>query len=59
MVNQRAFTMSVAADAPQHEKSDVVEPAIGHAAPVPDTKGGTNYVDVGVNLDAAPPYDAY
>lgn len=51
VLNQRTFTMNIAADAPQTDKP----PAwwnlrSGTRVPITD-KGITNYIDVGVNLD--------
>ncbi len=51
VVNHRAFTMNVAADAPQAKNPMWWNLRSGTRVPVPDTKGGTNYVDVGVNFD--------
>jgi hypothetical protein len=51
VLNQRAFTMNIAADPPQAEKPTWWNLRSGTRVPIPDTKGGTNYVDVGVNLD--------
>lgn len=51
LVNQRAFTMNIAADAPQAKNPMWWNLRSGTRVPVADTKGGTNYVDVGVNLD--------
>jgi hypothetical protein len=51
VVNQRSFIMNIAADAPQTEKPMWWNLRSGTRVPVADTKGGTTYVDVGVNLD--------
>ena len=51
VINQRSFTMNIAADAPQTEKPMWWNLRSGTRVPVADTKGGTTYVDVGVNLD--------
>src|ERR1700676_3373508 len=51
VVNHRAFTMNVAADAPQTKNPMWWTLRSGTRVPVPDTKGGTNYVDVGVTFD--------
>jgi hypothetical protein len=52
VLNQRTFTMNIAADAPQTDKP----PAwwnlrSGTRVPITDSKGITTYIDVGVNLD--------
>jgi hypothetical protein len=51
VINQRAFTMNIAADPPQTEKPMWWNVRSGTRVPVTDTKGATSYVDVGVNLD--------
>jgi hypothetical protein len=51
VINQRAFTMNIAADPPLAEKPMWWNLRSGTRVPVADVKGGTTYVDVGVNLD--------
>lgn len=51
VINQRAFTMNIAADLPLADKPMWWNLRSGTRVPVADTKGVTNYVDVGVNLD--------
>jgi hypothetical protein len=51
VINQRAFTMKIAADAPQAKNPTTWNLRSGTRVPVVDTKGATNYVDVGVNFD--------
>ena len=51
VINQRAFTMKIAADAPQAKNPTTWNLRSGTRVPVGDTKGVTNYVDVGVNFD--------
>jgi hypothetical protein len=51
VLNQRTFTMNIVADTPQAEKPMWWNLRSGTRVPVTDPKGGTNYVDVGVNLD--------
>lgn len=51
LLNQRTFTMNIAADPPQAEKSKEWSLRSGTRLPVPDSKGMITWVDVGVNLD--------
>jgi len=51
VINQRAFTMNIAADPPLAEKPMWWNLRSGTRVPVADPKGGTTYVDIGVNLD--------
>jgi hypothetical protein len=51
VLNQRSFTMNIAADAPQAEKPAWWNLRSGTRVPVYDPKGAMTYVDVGVNLD--------
>ena len=50
-VNQRTFTMNVAADKPEAEKPTWWNLRSGTRVPVVDGKGAINWVEVGVNLD--------
>jgi hypothetical protein len=52
VLNQRTFTMNIAADAPQTDKPPVWwNLRSGTRVPITDAKTITTYIDVGVNLD--------